>query len=100
MSIIDHDLLMLTHDTLMTVPVVFGAQETRGWFDVTVGERNADPYSSSSRAGRTVSVRIPAAAITGLAIEKDIKVDGRTYRIVDVVEEDDGKLVRLDLQRA
>lgn len=86
-------------DTFFTVPVTFGAQSTRGWFDIAAGERNEDPYAGASRAGRTVSLRLPAQALTGLGLEKDLTVDGRVYRIVDIVEEEDGRLVRLDLQR-
>lgn len=96
---IDSDLAAMATDTVFTVPIVFGAQNTRGWYDVSVGTRNDEPYMSSSRAGRTESVRVPAAALVGLGIEKDITVGGRKYRIVDVGEEEDGKMLRLDLQR-
>lgn len=81
------------------VPVVFGAQSGRGFLDIAVGDRNADLYSSPSRAGRTVSVLVKAAAFTGLGIEKDVVVDGRQYRIIDTEDESDGKEVRIYLQR-
>lgn len=97
---LDADLSAIFADTLFTVSVVFGPQTTRGFYDVLVGDRSTDPYAASSRAGRTETVRIQAKALTGLALEKDITVAGKQYRIIDVLEEDDGRVLRLDLHRA
>ena len=96
---IDHDLEAVYADPFATVPVVFGAQETRGFFDQEDGSRNAEPYQGQSRGGRTTSVTIRTASLTGVANEKDIQVDGRTYHIVDVVALGDGKETALFLQR-
>lgn len=81
MSMFDDDLDTMFADAVLTVPVTYGAQSTRGFL-------STEDVLESDNAGGVVTVQrrvvaIRDTALTGLQNDRAITVDGVTLRIHD-----------------
>lgn len=95
MSIRTDDLAAIFADTALTVPVVFSAQNARGflkWIDAVRQDSIGDLITIKQRV-----VRVLATAFTGLANNSSITVDGATYKIHDIRRHGDGGVLEIVL---
>lgn len=90
MSILTDDLDAIMADTLLSVPVVMGAQSTRGHFDwADVVEKD---HAGFDVLVKHRLVRIRTGTLTSITNGSAITVDGVAYTIHDANVRDDGTL--------
>lgn len=93
----DSDLAYITGDVL-SVPVVFGAQSTRGI--KSEGDHVVNDAELGSVVVRATTVAIKAGSLTGLTDDAAIKVDGVSCKIRNFGPVDDGQVTMIQLAEA
>lgn len=88
----DEDLVFMMSD-VFSVPVVYGAQETRGILD-TADHEVDDGMGRGVKIRRSV-LAIQTASLTGLAEDAAIKVDGVNRVVRDPSLREDGKITEI-----
>lgn len=98
MSQLDDDLLAVFADESLTVPVLYGAQSTRGIFTRT--DEALPGGEGEDVVGDVITLEIVAGSLAALALSSAITADGANYTIQDYRRIEDGKLYRLFLATA
>jgi hypothetical protein len=94
----DDALLAVFANTRLTVPVQYGAQSTRGVFTRT--DESLGTHEGEDVVGTLITCEIVTGALTGIALNAAITVDGANYTIQDPRRIEDGKITRLYLAPA
>lgn len=89
------DLKALYADTFLTVPVVFGAQATRGFLDWQDAPQTDASGEIVLVSQRTLTLRV--GSLTGLANDSTLVVDGTSYTVHDLRRINDGRELQVVL---
>lgn len=89
------DLAAVFADASLTVPVVFGAQATRGILTIT--DESLSTGEGADVVGELTTCEIVTGSLTGLRLNQRLTVNGAKYSVQDTRRIEDGAITRLYL---